>query len=69
MDKIDKDLKHYIRGTDSDSKNMTILVDAVAGISDRGLRKEAIEICLENNISFDVALRVITRPKQRRKKR
>lgn len=35
-------------------------------LADKGFTQEASILCKVNNIPFDVALRVITKPKQRR---
>jgi len=42
------------------------LLDIVARIADRGDHKAAVEVCVGENIPFEVAHRIITRPSQRR---
>lgn len=47
-------------------KHMRKLIDIVSSMADNGLTDHAAGVCAGNNVPFDVALRVITRPKQRR---
>ena len=48
---------------------MSKLVDISARIADRGFTQDAADVCTKNEVPFDVALRVITQPTKRRKKK
>lgn len=47
-------------------KDFNTVEDAIV-LADKGLKLEAAKLCVEKGIPIDVAFRVITKPKQRRK--
>lgn len=42
-------------------------VESAIELCERGMLKEAAKHCKDNNIPIDIAFRVLTKPKQRRK--
>lgn len=43
-----------------------LAVERAIRVADKGKTEKAATICVSNNVPIDVALRVITKPKQRR---
>lgn len=49
------------------NKDMSGIVEIAASMADNGLVDHAAGICAKSNVPLDVAMRVLTRPKERRK--